>query len=124
AVLVVRASRASLHVDLIIVVFARVLIQGAKLQRVTFLDPGQAVGRLEDGAGGVRGIRPAAQVREGRHVHGRNTGRNQLSVRKYIGVVETCLCPIEKVRLVNGNQDDVLTGCKQDLVNLRGDGGP
>ncbi len=59
-VLVVRASVAGLHVDLIVVIFARALEEEAKLYGVVALDPGEAVRRVIDGAGGVRGVRPAA----------------------------------------------------------------
>ena len=68
AVLIVRASRASLHVNLIVVVFTGILIQTAELESVVAFDPGKAVGDVVDGSRGMRGIWPAAQSGESRHV--------------------------------------------------------
>ena len=60
AVLVVRARWARLHVDLVVVIFARALPEEPKLYGVIALDPGEAVRCVIDGAGRVRGVRPAA----------------------------------------------------------------
>jgi len=49
SVLIIRASWASLHVDLVIVVLAGTLKQRAELQRVVPSDPGKAVRQAIDG---------------------------------------------------------------------------
>src|SRR6267378_1135062 len=49
AVLVVRTCRASLHIDLVIVVFARSLPKDTELQGVISFYPGEAVGNVIDG---------------------------------------------------------------------------
>src|SRR5207249_11543046 len=53
AILVVGAGWASLHVDLVIVVFAGAFEQAAELQRVASSHPGKAVGYVENGSGGA-----------------------------------------------------------------------
>src|SRR5438046_3521338 len=83
AILVVGASRASLHVDLIVVIFSCALKQEAELERVTGFDPREAVGDVVNGPGRVRRIRPATERGEVGHVHRGNTVRQQLlSYRK------------------------------------------
>src|SRR6266480_1390738 len=59
-VLVVRASGAGLHVDLVVVIFACALEEESKLYGVVVLDPGEAVRCVINRAGRVRGVRPAA----------------------------------------------------------------
>src|SRR6266481_2672756 len=88
AILVVRASRASLYVYLVIVVFAGAFPKTAEFQRVISLYPGEAVGYVIDGARGVRRIRPAAQSREIGQVDCWDAVRKQLPSRKYVGVIE------------------------------------
>src|SRR5437867_1334238 len=88
AILVVGASRASLYVYLVIVVFAGALPKSTEFQRVILFYPGEAVGNVIDRARGVRWIRPAAQSREVGQIHRRDAVRKQLPRRKYVGIVE------------------------------------
>ncbi len=88
AILVVGASRASLDVDLVIVVFARAFPKSAEFQCVVRFYPGEAVGYVIDGARGVRRIRPAAQSREVRQIHSWDAVWKQFPSRKYVGVIE------------------------------------
>ena len=124
AILVVGASGASLHVDLIIIVLARALKQAAELQGVAAIDPGEAVGNIVDRPGGVRRIRSAAELGERAYVHGRDTRGDQFSLRKDVWVIDSGNGPIKEVRGVNGNVDVVQTGGEQDLVDLRRADGP
>src|ERR1700731_232700 len=88
AILVVGASRASLHVYLVIVVFARAFPKSTEFKRVVLFYPGETVGYVIDGASRVRRIRPAAQPREVGQIHGWDAVRKQLPSRKYVGVIE------------------------------------
>src|SRR6267378_3852011 len=124
AILVVRAGRASLYVDLVIVVLAGLLKQAAELQGVITLDPGEAVGQIVDGARGVRGIRPAAQPGEVSHIHGWDAVRDQLSLRKYIRVVEANLGAVKEIRLIDGDAYDVQAAGCQDFIHFRWANGP
>src|SRR6266481_3289275 len=114
AILVVGASRASLYVYLVIVVFAGAFPKSTEFQRVILFYPGEAVGYVIDGARGVRWIRPAAQSGELGHIHRRNAVRKEFPLRKYVGIVEaaghrglrTRLGSIKEVRCVYGYQHD------------------
>src|SRR2546430_9450278 len=125
AILVVRTSRASLNVYLVIVVFAGALPKSTEFQRVILFYPGEAVGYVIDGARGMRRIRPAAQSREVGQIHRRDAVRKQLPSRKYVGVIEAAwhggLCArlrsIEEVRRVDRYQHDVLAGADQNLIH-------
>src|SRR2546430_2798397 len=125
AILLVGASRASLYVYLVIVVFAGALPKSTDFQRVILFYPGEAVGNVIDRARGVRWIRPAAQSREVGQIHRRDAVRKQLPRRKYVGVIEAAwhggLCArlrsIEEVRRVDRYQHDVLAGADQNLIH-------
>src|SRR5262249_42496064 len=60
AILVVRASRACLDVDFVVVVFAGALEQTAELERVISPNPGKAVGNVVNRPGRMRRVWPAA----------------------------------------------------------------
>src|SRR6266850_1711643 len=132
SVLIIRASWASLHVDLVIVVLAGALKQRAELQRVVSPDPGKAVGEAVDGTRRVRGIGAATQPREVGHVHGWYARRNQFPLREYVRVIEiagycrlrACLGAVEKVRRVDGYPYDVLACGDQHLIDLTRADGP
>src|SRR5205823_4944212 len=62
AVLIVRACRAGLYIDFVVVVLARALIQYAEFHAVAPLDPGKTVGNIVDGSRRVGGVRAAAQL--------------------------------------------------------------
>jgi len=72
----------------------------------------------------MRGIRPAAQSREGRHVHSGDAIGEQFPSRKYVGIREAeepstlhgALCTIQEVSGVHRNVDIVLAVGNQDLV--------
>src|SRR5262249_20265973 len=108
-VLVVRASRAGLDVDFIVVVFTRALESETKLEGVIVLDPGEAVRNRVNRSGGVRRIGSSAESRERGHVDRRDTFRNELAIGKDIRVVEvarnghtgTGIGLVEKVRSID-----------------------
>src|SRR5207244_3164924 len=125
SVLVVGAGRASLHVDLVIVVLAGALPQAAKLNRVIAFNPGKAVRNVVNGPSGVRRIGPTAESRKTRHGDGGNTSRDQLRVRKYVliqvaghGGAVASLRAIEKVLRVNRDLDDVLARSDEEFIHL------
>ena len=60
AILVVRTSRACLHVDLIVVVLPGALKHATEFQRVVSPNPCEAVRHIVDGTRGMGGVRPAA----------------------------------------------------------------
>ena len=125
AILVVGASRASLYVYLVIVVFAGAFPKSAEFQGVISFYPGKAVRYVIDGTRGVRRIRPAAQSREVGQIHRRDAVRKQLPSRKYVGVIEAAwhggLCArlrsIEEVRRDHRYQHDVLAGTDKNLIH-------
>src|SRR5438552_15085512 len=89
AILVVSASRASLYVYLVIVVFAGAFPKTTEFQGVISFYPGKAVRYVIDGTCGVRRIRPAAQSRKVGQIHSWDAIWKQLASRKYVGVIET-----------------------------------
>src|SRR5882762_6657851 len=121
AILVVRAGRASLYVDFVIVILAGLLKQGAELQGVITLDPGKAVGQIVDGA---RGMRPAAEPGEVSHIDGWNAVRDQLSLRKNVRVAEADGGAVKKMSLIDGDAYDVQADGCQDFIHFRWADGP
>src|SRR6202007_1172416 len=109
AVLIVRTSRTRLDVNLVVVVFPGILIQTTEFKSVIALDPGKAVGEIVDRACRVRGVRAAAQSREGGHIHAGNTVLDFFAGWKNIRVIEADRSAIKKMRLIHRDVDLVLT---------------
>src|SRR5947207_15399368 len=82
AILFVGASRASLYVYLVIVVFAGAFPKTTEFQGVISFYPGKAVRYVIDGTRGVRRIRPPAQSRKVGQIHRWDAVWKQLASRK------------------------------------------
>jgi len=116
-VLVVGAGWTGADIDLVIVVFTRPLEVKAELHGMAALYPGQAVAQGIHGTGGVRRVRPAIQAIEALDIGGRNAGRDQLSFREDVGVINPDFGSIQEVGGVDRNIHIVQTYGGQGLIH-------
>src|SRR5260370_9429534 len=119
-VLVIRASRASGHVDLVIVVFPGTLELEPELQRMAALNPRETIREGIDWPRRVRRIRSAVQRGEAGHGCGWYAGRNQLPLRKDIWIVQTHGGAVQEVRLIHGDVDIIQAESGQRLLDQGG----
>src|SRR4029077_8001270 len=124
AILVICTSGASLHVNLIVVVFTGILVQSSELQGVVALDPCKAVGDIIDRARRVRRIWAAAQSGKRGHIDCRNASGNQLALRENVGIVQACGSAVQEMRLIDWDMNLVEAEGEQNFVHLCGANGP